>query len=193
MSRLRRPDSTRELASAPQKENAQKRGVPAMEQPNYEALRTRLHAVEGRLRFVVVAWLLSVVVVMLFGVGVQRAASQSDVLRARRIEVVDSTGRPRIVLALSPQDGSPGLVLLNEAGRIRVSLALLPGGASGLVLSDGAGRERISLSVLPSGASGLALLDAAGGTRAMFTLLPSDGSPGLVLFDAAGRVLFRAP
>ncbi len=160
--------------------------------PEVEILRVRVERLERWMRIVVVGSVLSVAVFMLLGVAAQQTVSQSEVLRARRIEVVDTTGRPRMVLALSPQDGSPALVMLNAAGRTRVSLAILPRGASGLVVSDAAGRERISLSSVPSGGAGLALLNVTGGTRAMFTTLPS-GPPVLVLYNAEGGVLFQAP
>jgi hypothetical protein len=43
-----------------------------------------------------------------------------EVLRARRIEVVDAAGRPRIRLTVLP-DG-PGLTLMDAAGRGRIGL-----------------------------------------------------------------------
>jgi hypothetical protein len=91
-----------------------------------------------------------------------------EVLRARRIEVVDAAGRMRIGLGVR-SDGLPGLTLRDAAGRVRVGLVVLPEG-TGLNLSDAAGRTRATLAVHP------------------------DGSPRFLLLDATGgRVLFRAP
>lgn len=133
----------------------------------FEILRERLERLERRMRVVVAGWVLSVAVFVLLGVTVQQAVSQPEVLRARRIDVVDAAGRIRIMLAVTP-DGSV------------------------LAFSDAAGRQPITLGVLSDGSSALGFADAAGRKRIMLGVL-SEGSPGLGLLDAAGRVLFRAP
>ncbi len=53
-----------------------------------EALGLRLRKVERSLQVVVVAWLLSMVVLVLLGVAVQKATSQSAILRAREFHGV---------------------------------------------------------------------------------------------------------
>ena len=61
----------------------------------------------------------------------QGPESDADLLRARRVEVVDGDGNVRVVLgAVEAPDGSPsfGLALLDADGRPRAWLALPPSG-----------------------------------------------------------------
>ncbi|MBM3500865.1 MAG: hypothetical protein FJX74_19575 [Armatimonadetes bacterium] len=140
-----------------------------MEQQEFEALRKRLDRVERRLRVAVVGWVVSIATVAVL-VVVQQVVPQPEpeVLRARRIEVVDAAGRARIVLDTAPS-GSPVLILLDAAGRGRIALDVSPGGTQMLIFWDAAGRARIGLRVGP------------------------DGTPTLGLYDAADRVLFEVP
>lgn len=178
----------------------------------FEILRARVERLERRMRVVVAGWVLSVAAFVFLGVTVQQAASQPETLRARRIEVMDAAGQPRIRLAVSVPDGSPQLTLLGAAGQGTVLLTVFRSGPV-LGLADAAGQTRILLGVFPSG-SGLLLKDAAGRSRielvdldrlfglslkdaaekeriGLYTL--PDGSPRLSLYDAAYGVLFRAP
>jgi hypothetical protein len=134
----------------------------------FEILRARLQRLERRVLVVTLGWVLSVATFVLLGVAVQQAVSQPEVLRARRIEVVDAAGRLRILLGVLP-DGTPMLGLSDAARRLRIGLAVHPNGLAQLTLGDAAGRTRISLALL------------------------LDGTPSLFLQDAAGRVLFQAP
>lgn len=68
------------------------------------------------MRVVVAGWVFSVATFVLLGVAVQQAVSQPEVLRARRIEVVNAAGRAYIVLGVSP-DVAPGLNILDAAER----------------------------------------------------------------------------
>lgn len=110
-----------------------------MEGQGLEALRARLEQVERRLRFAAVAWVASVLVAILLGVAAQQAVSQPEVLRARRIEVVDAAGRTRISLGTAP-DGTSWLGLQDAAGEIRAGLAVFPDGSPRLTLWDAAER-----------------------------------------------------
>lgn len=161
-----------------------------MERQEFEVLRTRVQRLERRMRVAVAGWVVSVVVVVLLGVAVQQAVSQTEVLRARRIEVVDAAGRRRIILEVLP-DGTSGLSLWDAAGQARIALTVLPDGPPSVGLGDGV-LSRILLTVLPDGTPGLSLRAAAGRTGISLSLLP-DGSPLFSLQDAAGRTLFRAP
>ncbi len=90
-----------------------------------------------------------------------------DVVRARRIEIVDSKGQPRVVLEAST-DGSPRVQLLNENGVAQLVLLdadgtggvalldenghiLLSIAKTGLMIWDSAGHERLNLYTGPSG------------------------------------------
>ncbi len=110
-----------------------------MEKQDLEALRLRLERVERRLRFAAVAWVAGVLVVILLGVAVQQAISQPEVLRARRLEVVDTAGRVRAALGMA-SDGSSALGLWDATGRVRIAIVVDPDGSPGLSLHDAAGR-----------------------------------------------------
>ncbi len=73
-------------------------------------------------------------------------------------------------------------------------LSVLPSGTLALGLYDAAGKTRVALILPRDGNPGLDLYDAAGKRRAALMLL-LDGSPGAVLelYDAAGKVIWRAP
>ncbi len=107
------------------------------------------------------------------------APTTSDTIRARRIEIVDETGRPRAVLSVAK--GGAFLELSDETGRHRVGVD-----EAGMSMNDVAGVTRLSLGVDTAGAR-LALADAAGQPRAAITVEPEDGGAGLVLNDAVGK------
>lgn len=157
-----------------------------------EVLRERLERLEGRMRVVMTGWVLSVAVFVLLGVTAQQTASQPEVLRARRIEVVDAAGRQRIGLGVAA-DGISHLSLRDAGGQIRTMLGVAPDGSgSALGFHDAAGEIRAVLGIAPDGMTWLTLRDAAGQMRLRLAVFP-DGSPRLTLHDAAERVLFRAP
>jgi hypothetical protein len=131
-------------------------------------------------------------VVLLTGVGLGRAATVAasapavpDVVKARRFEVVDATGKLRVALGVRTH-GWAGLTLYDAAGKTRAILTLHADGSPSLYLSDGTEKLRASLGVAANGSPRLSLLDAAVQTRADLGVLP-DGSPALYLYDAAGK------
>ena len=83
-----------------------------------------------------------------------------EVIRAKRFEVVDGEGRPRVVLGTQRE-------------------------TSGLVLLDGNGQSVAELAVGDeTGSTSLSLYDLRGSVRASLDL---DGSPTLSLYDMAGE------
>jgi hypothetical protein len=168
-----------------------------MEYQDVEVLRSRLDRLERRMRFLVAGAVLSVGTFVLLGVAVRQAASQPEILRARRIEVVDAVGRTRIILAVFPEGpadpGGPRLVLGDAEGRARIILAVFPEGPVGgprLFLSDVERRVRISLGV-PSDGPSFSLSDAEGRTRIGLDVLRERsfagvivGGPSITLNDA---------
>jgi hypothetical protein len=108
-----------------------------------EHLRNRLLILEGRLRSV------SVVCAVLILLGITAAVlPRADVLRARGLVIVDSTGRERIVIGAPIRDASTdpklaqtvGMVVLDSAGHLHVSL----GANNPLVFADGRTGTRIA-------------------------------------------------
>ncbi len=94
-----------------------------MELQESKALLARVERLERRMRVVVAGWVVSVAVFVLVGVAVQQAVSQPEILRVRRIEVVDDMRRTRIELNGGSQpDERPGLRLIDPAGHKRIEL-----------------------------------------------------------------------
>ena len=92
----------------------------------------------------------------------QAGAPVQDVVKAKRFDLVDDAGKPR------------------------ASLGVMPGGAQGLLLFDDGGKPRASLGVSPDGSPSLFLFDSATKGRLLLALTPdAEGSPGLWLYDLA--------
>jgi hypothetical protein len=85
----------------------------------------------------------------------------------------------------------PGLVLLDDAGKPRLMLALSKYGEPTLSFADAAGTRRIVLSLDLYGAM-LRLADDAGSPRAAL-VVPSEGEPELELLSKDDKLLWRSP
>jgi len=85
------------------------------------------------------------------------------------------------------------LTVKDEDGRTRAMLATLSDGLPYLSLSDKDGRPRAVLTTLLNGSPVLSLCDKDGKRRALLALRSVDGSPRLHLFDAKGKVIWKAP
>lgn len=175
-------------------------------------MEAEIRALKRRLYSVLCGSIAVMTVLVFLGVFVQYASSQSPVVRTRRVEIVDSGGKNRIVLGV--ESGSPTLMLFDHLGKQRAGMFILPDGDPALGLADGTGRIRIGLGVRRDGSPTLALRDAAGKVRVEMDFnserpvlrfldgsgqvrlgiaVTSDGSAGIQIYDPAGRVLFQAP
>jgi hypothetical protein len=105
--------------------------------------RVRLEKAERRLRAVVIGWVLSVAVLTVLGVGVERANSQLSQLRVHAVELTDLPGRAR-VKAAAPTDGTAFISLLDEAGRIRLLFLVAADGTPLIAGYDAAGHPIFS-------------------------------------------------
>ena len=100
-------------------------------------------------------------------------------------------GGLRAMFAMKP-DGSPTLGLADKDGKVRVALsAHAPDGSPTLGLHDKDGKVRVVLSANPAG-SAMGLMDKDGKVRAALET-GADGSPGLKLSDAKGKLIWKAP
>ncbi len=133
-----------------------------------EMLRVRVHRLERRLQALWLGIVLAVLALFVLSLGIKYAESQSEVLRAREVNIVDSKGRTAITLTTRLPGDTPGIVLYDDAGKRRITMTLLPGFGLTMALADPEGNDRITLSVLPSG-------------------------PSLRLQDARGNAVFKAP
>ncbi len=86
-------------------------------------------------------------------------------IMARRLAIVDESGRERIGLGVDSAD-HPELRLRDEHGAVRASLAIGDDGHAALQLFDGAECRRALLAVRRDGFGELALLDRTGAIRA---------------------------
>jgi hypothetical protein len=120
-----------------------------------------------------------------------RQVKAAKVLQAQRFELVDSAGRVRAELGLSPE-GNPALTLWsNKAGaskvHTRASLWLAKDGSPRLSLWDGDGQERAGIWLESDGYPALRMWDSAGKLRVAAGEFMKDGSPSIILKDSAGQ------
>ena len=105
-----------------------------------------------------------VVASCLLVVGCGRASAESDVIRARAFQVVDSKGMVRATLSLTPDDKPV------------------------LSLADKSGTTRAMMWVNTNGSPALELLDSKRTPRAAVLVAPDDSLATFVLRDAKGEV-----
>jgi len=133
-----------------------------------------------------------------------------DNVRARRFELVDARGNVRAVLGTQSDNGAPGFLVSDSAGRPRIALHVSPEDAPAFDLLDASGAPRVHvaldaegaplvtlfgpperpsqalLGVGSDGSAHLRLVQPDGRTRLFFSLQP-DGTPYLALMDTEGR------
>lgn len=149
-----------------------------------DSLRTRLHRLERRLAVISGAFILSAMMLLVFGLLVPRARSQSQVVRARGFEIVDASGRLRI--SLNAVSSKPSLWFFDNAGRRRMGLTVGALDAPSLVLTDAQGLPRITLSVGLERAAEIRLTDSRGRPR-VGVWVTNRNEPGVWLFDELAR------
>lgn len=121
------------------------------------------------------------------GFGFQTA---SDVLRARRIEVVNAKGVPLAVLGPARNDAGGELILRDREGERRANLSVEVGGAS-LGLQGGRIDDPTGTAALHADATGAAL--GLLGARASATVAVRKEKPRIATTNAQGRETFAAP
>jgi hypothetical protein len=110
-------------------------------------------------------------------------ASPAEVLRTKRLEIVDDKGEVRALLG-TREEGVGGLSVYDASGRVRIRLEAgeLPDQGSGLSVLDTDGNPRVVVNMNndPDKDSALILLDTDGKQRAVVNLHAS-GQAGLSL------------
>ncbi len=119
----------------------------------------RLERAERRAITVVLGCILGLIALSLVWMTARQAAAQPSVIRAQRIDIVDSQGRVRISLQVSPETNSSIVSLKDREERERMLLAVLPSGMTELVLRDPQMRARLTLNMLEAGASEIQIRD----------------------------------
>jgi hypothetical protein len=89
-----------------------------MENQDTVALQVRLSVLEHRLRMVTIGGAFILIVSIVLGLFIQRAASQATVIRAREISLVDTAGRERIHMsAATTPFGEAGILIKDASGK----------------------------------------------------------------------------
>jgi len=116
------------------------------------------------------------------------AATREDVVAARRIQLVDSAGRTRALLAMSP-DGGPGLFFYDTSGRNRLVLGLYAPAESEypfVVLNDGQQHAAGIFRLFGAKETPVVVLKNQGRDRSIYGLNPGSTEPFLANYSNDG-------
>ncbi len=150
-----------------------------------DRLEDRVRRLERANRRLVVLWGIT-----LAGLALLGAQTTSEVLRARRIELVDGRGVPLAVLAPAREGAGGELTLRDRDGERRATLAAEPGAAS-LNLQGGRVDDPSGTAALRADGEGavVGLL----GTKASVSAAVRKDKPRIATTDARGVQTFAAP
>ncbi len=167
-----------------------------------ELLSNRLRTLENRFRRIKTLAVIACIVVAAVGIMGQARRLPGEVLPSGRLRVETQPIRNATVEA---ELRSQHFVLVDGTGKERASLVADTAGSVFLVMFDAAGKTRANLSVSNDGPS-LVFYDPSGQARMALgstTLVGSHvndngvaeraPSSSIVLFDRAGKLLFRTP
>jgi hypothetical protein len=116
------------------------------------------------------------------------AATREDVVSAHRIQLVDSAGRTRALLAMSP-DGGPGLFFYDTSGRNRLVLGLYAPAESEypfVVLNDGQQQAAGIFRLFGAKETPVVVLKNKGRDRSIYGLNPGSTEPFLANYANDG-------
>ncbi len=150
-----------------------------------DRIEARVLRLERANRRLLALWGVTVGALFLLG-----AQTVSDVVRARRFELVDARGVPLATLAPGRGDLGGELILRDRDGERRASLAVEPGTAS-LNLQGGRPDDPSGTAALRADADGAAL--GLVGAKASVSATVRKDRPRLTTTDAQGRETFAAP
>ena len=159
-----------------------------------EALQTRVAALEKKLKRTSIGWVMMLVLLLVGGIGVERAMSQAQSLQASRLDIVDSAGHTRLTLGFDTT-GRPGMWMYDNANKTRVFIGFGSSRATpAITLLDDTGRTRLFLGF---GATGnitpqVTLSDEAGKPR-IYAGWNTQEQPFLNVTDQAGKTIWTAP
>ncbi len=116
-------------------------------------------------------------------------ATQQEVVSARRIRLIDATGRARAELAMSP-DGGPGIFFYDTKGRNRLALGLYSpaeGEYPSVVLNDTQQRAAGIFRLYGGRETPVVVLKNQGRDRSIYGLNPNSTEPFLVNYSSDGK------
>jgi len=158
-----------------------------------EDLSARLDKVERQNRWMRAGAAGALVALLAVGsLALVAPAGTQDLVRARKIEVVDGKGKVRLALDVEGPD-TASLRLTDAGGRAGVELFYRPESQAGLVVrAPDDGSDRMLFNTEFDGTPYLRLLTKSEQDRVTVLVRP-DGSPTLRLVDKAGKTAFEAP
>src|SRR5215469_11169313 len=115
----------------------------------------------------------------------------SDRIIVQEVQIVDSSGRQRAVINVTPDDLAR-LSFLTTSGKRRLAMGVLADGESAVGLYDAQGRVRIGLNVPLDDSASIHLVDKTGRSRANFVQLPN-GKSSFEIFNEDGHLVWSAP
>ena len=121
--------------------------------------------------------------------AVAAAATQQDVISAGRIRLVDTSGRVRAELAISP-DGGPGMFFYDSKGRNRLVLGLYSVAESEypfVVLNDAQQQAAGIFRLYGGRETPVVVLKSKGQDRSIYGLNPNSIEPFLVNYSGDGK------
>ena len=146
--------------------------------------------------------------VALYSIAASTTDKADEVLRVRKLVIVDEKGTERIVVAASLPDPqvmgkrahrrSPatGIQLNDASGNERGGIAMLADGSFVVGIDDERGRERAHMFFIPTRGVGL-LLQGPDGREHISLSIPAEGASagktGLEITDQAGRATVNLP
>ena len=117
--------------------------------------------------------------------GATKQAAVLDVIKARKLTLVDRKGRERATLDMDDA-GAPELVLHDGKGGLRASMALTDTGAPQLAFFDESGKVRALLIMFESGDPGIRLFQVEDKAGAYHT-------PEIAVVDKDSKIIWKAP
>src|SRR5689334_14540557 len=109
----------------------------------------------------------------------------------QEVQLVDSSGRQRAVLNVTPDD-LVRLSFLTTSGKRRLAMGVLADGESAVGLYDAQGRVRIGLNVPLDDSASVHLVDKTGRSRANLVQLPN-GQSSFEIYNEDGHLVWSAP
>ena len=115
----------------------------------------------------------------------------ADRIVVQELQILDSSGRQRVELNVTPDDLAR-LSFLTTSGKRRLAMGVLADGESAVGLYDAQGRVRIGLNVPLDDSASIHLVDKSGRNRANFVQLPN-GKSSFEIFNEDGHLVWSAP
>jgi len=110
-----------------------------------------------------------------------------DSVRARRFELVDERGNVRAVLGTQSENGAPGFLVSDSAGRPRIALHVSPEDVPAFDLLDASGAPRVHVALDAEGAPVVTLFGPSERATQALLAVGADGSAHLRLVEPSGR------